>query len=279
MKRRQFLVSLFLALPFLNADAGSLEPEALNILRGDNGYDVAQIERWNSLHYRQLLNKGNVMNGWGRKIRDPEVDTALRSIARPLWAASNRNLEWNIVLTDSDKVNACTPGGGLIIVTLGCLNNCQEEVELAGVIAHEIGHIQHRHAIQRFMTMLVQKETGIDHPKKIAASQFNDVSMERLMANTIEIMDSSYGRLKEHQADAFIIRAFLTAGYCPAKASMAFYMLKRVFGNQSPDYCIYSSHPLNDERIRRIEALAATYDDSGICGDSEAFRQLKKFRI
>ncbi len=274
MKRRQFLLSLVLALSGYKANAGSLDLEELKF-RTKNEFDMAMIERKVSSYWLNALNQGKKLNEQiGQKIMDDTAQAALKSIAQPLWAGSTRDLKWDIVLTDSTLVNACTPGGGLIVVNTGLLAECQEEVELASVIAHEIGHIQHRHAIQRLMTIAVQKEMGIGQ-KTSTANLINDASMERLMASAVEIIHLSYSRLREYQADAFIIQAFLTAGYSLAKASIFFHKLTKIFGKMSPNFCIYSTHPLTDERIRRIEALAATYGNKGTRGDSEAFRQLK----
>ncbi len=274
MKRREFILSLFLALSGFKANAGSLDLDQLQELRGDAGYDVESLERAASSYYLNILNKGKQLGGGvGRKITNRQIQSAMDSIATPLWAASTRKLEWNIVLTDSPQVNACTPGGGLIIIYFGLLAQCKKEEELASAIAHEIGHIQHKHAIRRMMTQVVQKEMGID-PN--SPEQLNKMSMESLMENAVKIIHRSFKRVNEYQADAFIIHAFLKAGYSPAKASLLFHRLNEIFPKANPNYCIFDTHPLNAQRIQRLEALAATYGNKGRSENSEAFNQLKR---
>jgi len=277
MNRRQFLLSLALALSGFKAHAASFDPEDIHSLRLGNHFDAAKIEKKYSKLWLDTLNQGQrIGNGTGKKIMNESAQRALTTIAQPLWRVSTRtNLNWNIILTDSSDVNACTPGGGLILIYKGLISQCAEEVELASVIAHEIGHVQHRHAIQRIMTQVVQQQMGIS-PSGLSDKDKNGASMEMLMEKAVDLINLSYGRLHEHQADAFIIQAFLKAGYPPSKASLFFHRLIKLFDRQSPNYCLYSTHPLMVERIKRMDAIAASYGSKNKSHvSSEAFRFLK----
>lgn len=52
---------------------------------------------------------------------------------------------YRVGILDTDEINAFAAPGGYILVTKGLLKNVQNEQELAGVLAHEMGHINHRH--------------------------------------------------------------------------------------------------------------------------------------
>ena len=281
MKRRQFILALLATLSGLPVPAGSLDLGTIKGFRinaGYDGYDFDLIEKFLTRLYLISLNQGEIINEhMGQKVVDQDAQNALKSIAKPLWAASTRDLEWNIILTNSKITNACTPGGGLILIYCGLLKECREEAELASVIAHEIGHIHHKHAIKRMMTKMVNKKMGInlDHNFIKKAAMLDEVSMQMLMEKTVEIIQTSYTRLFEHQADAFIIPAFLKAGYPPFKASLFFRKLQYIFGSESPSFCIYDSHPSTEERIKRLDAIAASYNGDNERSDSEAFKKLK----
>ena len=55
---------------------------------------------------------------------------------------------YHFLLLDSDEVNAFAAPGGLIMVTRGMLSCCENEDELAAVLAHEICHVEKRHGVK-----------------------------------------------------------------------------------------------------------------------------------
>ena len=65
-------------------------------------------------------------------------------------AASHRpDLEYTYTIIDSPAINAMALPGGYVYVNRGLLTFINTEAQLAAVIAHEIGHITARHAVQQ----------------------------------------------------------------------------------------------------------------------------------
>ena len=60
------------------------------------------------------------------------------------------NLSYSIQVLDSPVVNAFAVPGGYVYLTRGILAYLNDEAELAGVVAHEIGHIAARHSAQQY---------------------------------------------------------------------------------------------------------------------------------
>src|SRR5512135_15455 len=60
------------------------------------------------------------------------------------------NLVYNFRILDSPVVNAFAVPGGYIYLTRGILAQLNDEAELAGVVAHEIGHIAARHSAEQY---------------------------------------------------------------------------------------------------------------------------------
>jgi len=59
------------------------------------------------------------------------------------------NLEYHVRILDSPVVNAFAVPGGYIYLTRGILAQFNNEAELAGVLAHEMGHITARHTVSQ----------------------------------------------------------------------------------------------------------------------------------
>ena len=60
------------------------------------------------------------------------------------------NLKFTFTILNSPIVNAFALPGGYIYLTRGLIYLCQNEAQLAGVIAHEIGHVTGRHSAKRY---------------------------------------------------------------------------------------------------------------------------------
>ncbi len=59
------------------------------------------------------------------------------------------DLPYTFTILNDDKVNAFALPGGYVYITRGLMALANDEAELAGVVAHEIGHVTARHTAQR----------------------------------------------------------------------------------------------------------------------------------
>jgi len=76
---------------------------------------------------------------------DPQYVTLVGTV---LAQESERpGLAWRFIVLDTDGVNAFASPGGIIHVTRGALGLMKNEAELASVLAHEIGHVAHKHTV------------------------------------------------------------------------------------------------------------------------------------
>ncbi len=55
---------------------------------------------------------------------------------------------YRFLILDSDEVNALAAPGGIIFITRGMLRACENEDQLAAVLAHEVAHVQARHGVE-----------------------------------------------------------------------------------------------------------------------------------
>ena len=89
-----------------------------------------------------------IVQQFGGVYQDGDITDYVSAIGRDLVHTSDRpDLQFTFTVLDSEIVNAFALPGGYIYVTRGL-------AELAGVIAHEIGHVTARHAAQRYTSRL-----------------------------------------------------------------------------------------------------------------------------
>jgi predicted Zn-dependent protease len=84
---------------------------------------------------------------WPKRLTDPLICNYLTQLTNNLGLYSHEpNKHYEIAIVDLPYANAFTAGGGRIYLTRGILGQVASEDELAGVIAHEIGHDNFHHA-------------------------------------------------------------------------------------------------------------------------------------
>jgi predicted Zn-dependent protease len=138
---------------------------------------------------------------------------------------------YHFLLLDSDEINAFAAPGGLILVTRGMLRCCQNEDELAAVLAHEICHVEKKHGLAAIKQGRLTEAFTV-----IAAESAKQSGNEQLASLTREfegsvgdivmtLTTSGYSRTQERDADAAAVRLLQRAGY-PATAMIT--MLNRM---------------------------------------------------
>ncbi len=159
------------------------------------------------------------------------------------------------VLDDSEQVNAFAVPGGYLYVYSGLLLIADDEAELAGVLAHEIGHIVGRHSINQLVSQL-----GMDILKDLAFGE----DPHQIGQIASQLASARFSRDDEREADTFGVRYAIAAGYDPHGLLRFFEKLKKLEKHRRSDLeKLFASHPPTGERIRRIERLIDQYGASG----------------
>ncbi|HUQ35421.1 MAG TPA: M48 family metallopeptidase [Aestuariivirga sp.] len=153
---------------------------------------------------------------------------------------------------DIPIMNAFALPGGHVVLTRGLLREASDPGEVAGVLAHEIGHVSHHHPEAQMiriagMQVLISVATG--------TSGGNDAGS---LAGLAAILKSS--RDAEREADAYAV-AMLTAARLDPMALKHF--LEKILEEEgrfsgrilSNLGTVFSTHPVTTERIAQIEPL------------------------
>ena len=135
------------------------------------------------------------------------VDTVGRRVAS---VAQRREIPYRFAVIEDEQPNAFAVPGGAIFVTRSLVDLCESDVDaLAGVIGHEIAHIDRRHAIYRLATSTAAK-TGA-----IILTLGRALLLRRIAGQMEQLLVKGYGREQEYEADTVGSDLARRAGYDP----------------------------------------------------------------
>lgn len=186
---------------------------------------------------------------------DPQASERVEKIgARLVTTNREATANWQFkfhLLADPRTVNAFALPGGQIFITEGLYHQLKSDDQLAGVLAHEIGHVAGRHsAAQLAKQQLSQGLTGA----AVVAS--GDATTGQMAAIASHLMNLRYGRDDELESDALAVRFMAEAGYKPEAMIEVLHILARNDGRGGPEF--FSTHPNPDHRIAQLEEIIAT---------------------
>ncbi len=172
---------------------------------------------------------------------------ALSAIVTKLTAAREPRLPLRVSVVNTPMVNAFALPGGRILLTRGVIEFADNETELAGVIAHEIGHVDERHNLSGFV-----KQSAVGF---LVGLFFGDAVTGVLGVGLAgHLVSAAYTRDMEGEADRLAIARLAPAGYDPAKAAGFF---RRLAAREGKSIALLSTHPGSAERAVLFEAARA----------------------
>lgn len=187
-----------------------------------------------------------VSQGVGEIVDDPRVVEPVQAVLERLVAATpDQPYSMDLHIVKSDQVNAFAAPGGQIVVFTGLLARAETPDELAGVLAHELQHVYHRHGLR-----------GMVHRLKwhlVAALVVGDVGsvQQMLLGYAPQFASLSYGRSLEEEADLDGIKLLCEAHLDPRGMVSFFEVLKENDIQGVPEFL--SSHPDTAGRIASLE--------------------------
>ena len=146
-----------------------------------------------------------------------------------------------------DEVNAVALPGGRLVVYTGIIRYCHSPEELAGVLAHETGHIEQGHIMTR-----LRREVGVSMLSALAGG---DAGNEIARQTARLLTSSAFDREMESEADAAAVRMMAKAGIDPVHFADVLFRLSQEKGNVAKEFEWVSSHPNTQERAAEILRL------------------------
>jgi predicted Zn-dependent protease len=176
---------------------------------------------------------------------------------------------YRFIILDSDEVNAFAAPGGLIFITRGMLRACENEDQLAAVLAHEVAHVQGRHGIElikdsrwkKFGTEAVFLAASGFGGGDVAAAVGVFGDMVKDISN--QIMSRGYGKKLERRADIDALTVLMRVGYEPHESIALMRNMQDRFVRGRKDFS--KTHPKPKDRIKTInKALKGEPEASAI---------------
>jgi len=185
-------------------------------------------------------------------VQDPAIHKYVTLVGNVLAQHSERpQLAWKFIVLDTDGVNAFASPGGIVHITRGALGLIKSEAELAGVLAHEIGHVAHKHtvnAIKKNKTVTLGTSETLSNRAPF---------VDKLANKAYEmVLENKFDRGDELDADQASVAYTQKAGYAAGTLADFLARLDDRNKNQPERNGLFASHPETKERIDKVRAAA-----------------------
>lgn len=190
----------------------------------------------------------------GGLVPDQPIRTYVSNLGSRLAKLSERpDLPWEFNVLNTDQINAFALPGGKIFITRGLLSKMSNEAQLAGVLGHEIGHVNAEHMGQQ-MTRASVISAGV----AILGAATEKDWLVTLGGATGGIYMLSFSRDQESQADELGVRYMTKAGYNPQAQIQVMQILQQASGaggGGGGALEIFQTHPNPGNRIKDLQKL------------------------
>lgn len=209
-----------------------------------------------------------ILKQFGGAYDDPKIKAYVQRLG-PLLARNSDlpNQKFTFTVLNSTDLNAFAVPGGYIYVTRGLMALAGDEAELAGVVAHEIGHITARHTAQRYsQAQLTGIGLGLGGALASVILGANAAPVQDLAGVGAQLYLSGFSQDQEFEADSLGVRYLGRTGY--ETAAMARFLTKmransqleaRLSGRSVAEVdsgSLLATHPRTVERVNRAAAQA-----------------------
>jgi predicted Zn-dependent protease len=184
-------------------------------------------------------------------VEDPVITEYVNRVGQNLVRNSDAKVPFTIKVIDNDEVNAFALPGGFFFVNSGLIRLAENEAELAGVMAHEIAHVNARHGTRQASRAQITNWASIP---LIFIGGGIGYAVQQAASLAIPLTFLKFSRGFEEEADFLGVQYLYKAGYDP-NAMVTFFeriqaQEKKKKGTVST---AFSSHPPTGSRIKEVQ--------------------------
>jgi beta-barrel assembly-enhancing protease len=214
---------------------------------------------YNTLSYEEEIALGRKFSREYEKdvelFHNPLINPYMDDIVRRLGKVSQRpDWPFRVQMVNSAVINASAIPGGFLYVQRGFLDFVEDENEMVGAIAHEIGHVVARHTTNQLMLTFIARNLYETVKKNILLNNSVISSIiEQLGGPVVLLAQLKYSRENESEADLLGFYEMLRAGWNPIGLANFFQRMQSKEGTRSPLDVMLSDHPSSSDRVDTIK--------------------------
>ncbi len=157
---------------------------------------------------------------------------------------------------NSDQVNAYSCPGGYFFITKGALRVMDNEAQLAGLLAHEVAHVDREHILGDIKKANVA--SAFSQGQKLWGDrnrgEFSRIMNALSQFGTNRLFKTGHSRAQEFEADELGMKYAAAAGYDPDGLRQFLAKVAAQQGTQKQRFAVLDrTHPPLQERIRRLQ--------------------------
>lgn len=210
-------------------------------------------------------------------VEDPVVHNYINRLGNRIAGHTERDFNYQFYVVNIEEVNAFAVPGGYIYINRGVIERSRNMSELAGVMAHEIAHVDRRHGAAQ-LERVQRANLGLT-----AAFVLLGRMPTGLEALAVDVAGAAifarYSRGAEQEADAEAVDLLVASGINP-NGLVSFFRTLMDEQRRQPSLVEqwFTSHPLTEDRIQETQAMIQRLPPGtveGLAVDTQEFETAK----
>jgi predicted Zn-dependent protease len=212
-------------------------------------------------------------------VRDPAINDYIADLGGHIARGTSRaGLPWQFAVVDAREVNAFALPGGFVYINRGLIERADRMDELAGVLAHEIGHVVLRHSVKQ---MEKATKTNVGIAVVCTLTGWCEGSAAQVAINVAgSAWFAHHSRQDEAAADSDAVFSVTRAGINPTGIPRFFEtLLRERRSSPGPLETWFRTHPLEENRVERTRDLVRSLPPEtlrGLVEDTPDFHAFKR---
>jgi len=192
-------------------------------------------------------------------VTDPIVTEYVNRVGQNIALHSDAKVPFTFKVIDSNEINAFTLPGGFLYINRGVLEAADNEAELAGVMAHEIGHAAARHGVEQASKASILNWGSLP---LIFLGGVGGFAIRQAAGLAVPLGFLKFSRGDEKEADRLGAQYLWASGYDP-HAMITFFEKLQGQEKKKPGTIakVFSTHPMTGDRITEVSNLVARFPD------------------
>jgi predicted Zn-dependent protease len=205
-------------------------------------------------------------------VDNPAMQQYVNDVGFWIAAQTGRDdLPWRFGVIDSNGVNAFAAPGGYIVITLGLFVLLENEAQLAGVLAHEISHVDRKHHLKALQKSM-KREFWTDLTVGTLSDEDDREKLGELINAGVQLYATGLDRRYEYEADLRGVVLAARAGYDPYALLDVLTTIDSINPDADEMAVMLKTHPPTADRLDKLAGKMDGRLDSYASGKVNAAR-------